>query len=146
MTHGEDQLIEQLRKIEALFASTTIGGERSAAEAAMLRIRQRLEEMQESDPPVEYKFRMNNMWSRKLLVALMRRYGLRPYRRYRQRYTTVMAKVPASFVEEVLWPEFKQLDKTLRDYISEVTERVIAESIHNDVTEAEEQAEVKQLS
>ena len=146
MTPEEIQLIEQLRKIEALFASTSVDGERSAAEAAMLRIKQRLEDTQESDPPVEYKFTMADMWSRKLLVALMRRYGIRPFRYRRQRYTTVMANVPASFVEEVLWPEFRQLDRTLKEYISEITDRVIAESIHADVTEAEEQAEPKRLS
>ncbi len=42
---------------------------------------------------------MGDMWSRKVFVALLRRYGIRPYRYKRQRYTTVMAKVSKKFVD-----------------------------------------------
>ncbi len=46
-------LREKLRKIEALFAGAATPGERDAAEAAMLRVRARLAEIQrrESPPP-----------------------------------------------------------------------------------------------
>lgn len=133
----EERLIDKLRRVEALFAGTTFEGERVAAENAMERIRERLQKMQESDPPIEYKFTMADMWSRRLLVALMRRYDITPYRYYRQRYTTVMAKVSASFVDETLWPEFNELNETLRSYIEDVTSRVISESIFADSSEAE---------
>ncbi|MFP4099057.1 hypothetical protein [Coleofasciculus sp.] len=59
------------------------------------------------------------------------------YRYYRQKYTTVMARVPVSFVDETLWPEFQQLDETLRSYLEEVTNRVISTSIYADSSEAE---------
>lgn len=133
----EQELIEKLRRVEALFARTTFDGERDAAANAMNRIRERLRSMQESDPPVEYKFTLQNAWSRRLLVALMRRYGIQPYRYPRQRYTTVMARVPISFVDETLWPEFTELDDTLCTYLDEVTTRVIGESIFADSSEAE---------
>ena len=55
----------------------------------------------------------------------------------RQRNTTVMAKVPVSFVEETLWPEYLELDQTLHAYLEEVTERVISEGIYQDFEEAE---------
>ena len=48
-----------------------------------------------------------------------------------------MAKVSASFVDETLWPEFKELNETLRSYIEDVTTRVISESIFADSSEAE---------
>ena len=133
----EQKLFDKLRKIEALFAGTTFEGERVAAAGAMERIRRRLESVRESDPAGEYKFRMADMWSRRLFVALLRRYGIKPYRYHGQRYTTVMARVPVSFVDQTLWPEFCQLDKTLRSYLDEVTNRAIAEGIHGDVSEAE---------
>ena len=51
-----------------------------------------------------------------------------------------MARVPASFVDGTLWPEFKELDETLRSYLDEVTSRVISESIYADSSEAEVRA------
>jgi len=135
--NGEKELIEKLKRIEALFSRATTDGERQAAENALQRIQERLKEKLESDPPVEYKFTMADMWSRKLFVALLRRYGIKPFRYYRQRYTTVMANIPASVVDETLWPEFQELDKILQSYLEEITNRVISEGIHSDNSEAE---------
>ena len=133
----EQQLIEKLQRIEGLFAGATTPGERTAAANALERIRQRLEDTKRVDPPVEYRFSLADMWSRRLFVALLRRYGIRPYRYYRQRHTTVMADVPARFVDETLWPEFEELDETLRGYLEEITNRVISEVVCTDSSEAE---------
>jgi hypothetical protein len=133
----EARLIEKLKRIEALFAGAATQGERAAAANAMQRIRGRLKELHKTDPPTEFKFRLADMWSRRLLVALLRRYGIRPYRYPRQKRTTVMAKVPERFVEETLWPEFRELDNTLRTYLDEITDRVIREGIYSDTSEAE---------
>jgi len=135
--NDEVKLIEKLIRIEALYSGATTEGERDAAANALQRIRDRLEKIQKIDPPIEYKFTMSDMWSRKLFVALLRRYGIKPYRYYRQRYTTVMAKVSKQFVNETLWPEFQELSKTLRSYLDDVTDRVISEGIHSDSSEAE---------
>jgi len=137
MPTEEQKLVEKLRRIEALFAGTTFEGERVAAADAMQRIRERLRQVQESDSPIEYKFTMTDMWSRRVLLALLRRYDIRPYRYHGQRHTTVMARVPVSFVDKTLWPEFEQLDDTLRAYLNEITDRVISECIHANSSEAE---------
>jgi len=134
---NEAKLIEKLKLIEALFADATTEGEKDAADSALERIKKRLEELQEKDPPVEYKFTMSNMWSRKLFVALLRRYDIQPYRYYRQRHTTVMVKVSKTFVDETLWPEFQELDKILESYLDDITNKIISESIHGDSSEAE---------
>lgn len=134
---NETKLIEKLKLIEALFAGATTEGEKDAAFNALFRIKKRLKEVQKTDPPVEYKFTMSDIWSRKLFVALLRRYDISPYRYYRQRQTTVMAKVPKSFVDETLWPEFKELDETLKSYLDDITNKVISETIHSDNSEAE---------
>ncbi len=137
MFTNERELIEKLHRIEALFCGATTPGERNAAANAMERIRKRLEKTLEIDPPIEYRFTMSDIWSRKLFVALLRRYAIKPYRYYRQKYTTVMARVPKSFVDETLWPEFEKLDKTLRSYLDEITSRVISEGIFPDESEAD---------
>ena len=133
----EKDLIEKLCRIERLFGGATTDGERAAAANALERIRQRLDETKRIDPPIEYKFTLSDSWSRKLLVALLRRYGIKPYRYRRQRYTTVMAKVPASFVDQTLWPEYEKLAETLRSYLDEITERVISEGIYKDNSETD---------
>jgi hypothetical protein len=134
---NETKLIEKLKLIEALFAGATTDGEKDAAFNALQRIKKRLKEIKKIDPPVEYKFTMSDMWSRKLFVALLRRYDIKPFRYYRQRYTTVMANVSKTFIDETLWPEFQELNKILKSYIEDITNKVIAETIHSDSSEAE---------
>ena len=127
----EQRLIEKLQRIEAT------PGERDAAAQARDRIRGRLREQQQTDPPVEFAFKLRDRWSHKLLIALLRRYQIRPYRYRGQRYTTIMARVPTRFVNEVLWPEFEELNRTLASFLTEVTDRVIAEGIDSDTAEVE---------
>ena len=73
----------------------------------------------------------------RLFLALCRRYGLKPYRRYRQRRTTVMVDVVESFVDDLLWPEYTQLAEALREYLDEATERIIREEVFKDSDEPE---------
>ena len=122
---NEATLIEKLIKIEALFAGATTTGEKVSAERARERILMRLKELLQNDPPIEYKFTFPDMWSRKVFTALLRRYDLKPYRYYRQRYTTVMVQVPKTFVDETLWPEFQKISSELDMYLQEVTDRVV---------------------
>jgi len=133
----EARLIDKLRLIEALFAGAATPGEKDAAGRARDRILQRLQQLERDEPPVEFRFSMNDMWSRKVFVALLRRYGIQPYRYVRQRHTTVMAKLTKQFVDETLWPEFMELTEILRKYLEEVTDRVVHEVIHGDSSEAE---------
>ena len=136
----EAQLREKLRKIEALFAGAGTFGERAAAGAARDRVRARLAEIERRDPAIELQFSIADQWARRLFVALCRRYGLRPYRLHRQRPATVMLRAPRGFVDQVLWPEFEELNAALTHYLNEVTERVIREAVHGDTSEAAEMA------
>lgn len=135
----EQRLIEKLQKIETLFARTTNPGERQAAESALDRIRRRLAQMEKSEPAIEFRFSLPDAWSTSLFIALLQRYGLRPYRYASQRRTTVMVKVAASFVDEVLWPEFEQVNATLRAHLDAVTTRIIHEAVHRGDGNIEEQ-------
>ena len=133
----EATLINKLRLIEALFSGAATDGEKIAAERARQRIMDRLKLREQEDPPIEYSFSMSDMWSRKVFTALLRRYGITPYRYHRQRYTTVMARISEKFVDETLWPEFLEISDTLETYLSEVTDRVVSQVIHKDSSEAE---------
>ncbi|MHB0958351.1 MAG: hypothetical protein ACYC0X_17660 [Pirellulaceae bacterium] len=135
-----DQLLERLRRVEALHARTDVDGERVAAAHAMQAILAQLARCEQQDPAVEHKFTMHDSWSRRLFTALLRRYSIVPFRYRGQRYTTVMAKVSRSFVKTTLWPEFVELDKILTEYLSSVTDRVIREAIFQDSSEASELA------
>ena len=133
----EQALLDKLSKIERLYAGAATPGEKEAAADAILRIKRRLGETAKVERPIEYKFTLADGWSKKLFTALLRRYELRPYRYARQRRTTVMVRVPRSFVDETLWPEFLELSKVLQTYLDEVTERVISSAIHDNEGEEE---------
>src|ERR1035437_1105240 len=128
----ESQLRAKLRKIEALFAGAGTAGERLAAEAALERVRERLTELGRQDPSIEMQFSMPDQWSLHLFLALCRRYGLKPYRYHRQRRNTVMIRAPKRFLDQVLWPEFSELDQALQAYLHQVTMRVIREEVFAD--------------
>lgn len=134
----EDELREKLRKIEALFAGAKTEGEREAAGAAADRIRQRLGAAAAVEPAVEMRFAIHDPWSRKLFLALSRRYGIEPYRYPRMKRQSLVVRAPASFVQGVLWPEFNALNEALASYLMEVTERVIGDTVHGDTRDAEE--------
>jgi hypothetical protein len=90
-------------------AGTT--GERLAAEAALERVRARLTELGHKDSPVEMQL---------------------------QRRNTVMIRAPRGFVDQVLWPEFGEVDRALQAYLHEVTLRVIRDEVFADASDAQE--------
>lgn len=141
----EAKLLEKLALIEALFAGAGGKGERLAAAEAKERILRRLHAMEKADPPREYQFSMPDAWARKVFLALLRRYDLKPYRYRGQRHTTVMVRVSKRFVDETLWPEYQQFNGMLHTYLEEVTDRVVDQVLHSDATEATEVAAPPQL-
>jgi hypothetical protein len=136
----ERELREKLRKITALFEGAATAGERSAAAAAIERVKKALAGFQQTEQPVEMQFSMADLWQRRLFMALCRRYGLEPYRYRRQRYTTVLVRAPKSFINKTLWPEYMQLRDALDEYLNEATERIIKEEVYGDSRDAPERA------
>jgi hypothetical protein len=134
----DEILRDKLRKIEALFAGAGTPGEKAAAGAAAERIRQRLDQAAGREKVIEMKFSIPDVWSRQLFIALCRRYGMRPYRHPRMHRQSVMLKGPKTFMEQVLWPEFHELNAALVAYLSEITEKVIREEVHRETDDAQE--------
>ena len=147
----EAELREKLRKIRALFEGASTPGERDAAAAAMARLQRTLGNQTSSSSStsyareepremlVEMQITVPDRWQRRLFTALCRRYGIKPYRYKRQRYTTVMVRAARSFFDRTLWPEYLELRDALNEYLSEATERIIREEVFGDAGEADEQ-------
>ncbi len=136
----EQELREKLRKISALFEGATTPGERTAAAAAIARVKESLSKLVTVERPIEMQFTLTDQWQRRLFSALCRRYGLEPYRYKRQRYTTVVVRAPQSFVTRTLWPEYQQLQMALNAYLNEATNRIIREEVFGDADDAKERA------
>ncbi len=141
--HDEERLKEKLRAIEALFAGATTEGEREAAGHARQRISARLAELK-AEQPIEWQFSLDP-WSRKLLMALARRYGLTPYRYRQQRYSSLIIQASERFLKETFLPEYDAMAETLRQHLTEVAERVVAEVLNGDKSEAAVVDEPRQL-
>ena len=114
-------LLEKIQKIEALLESSNSPGEKQAALEAKVRLLKKHKE----EHPLELKIRVGDLWKKKLLIAICRKYDLKPYRYKGQKYTTTMLMVHRSFIDEVLWPEFLKYAKLLEELVTEVLDDLI---------------------
>ena len=127
-------LHDKIKKIEALIAGAKSDGEREAAALAKNRILERFQ-AEVAVKPVEYNVPLGNHWKKKLFVALCSKHKLRTYRYKRQKHTTAMVRADPSFVEGVLWPEYKKYSALLEELVGEIIDGLISQ-IH-DVKEDE---------
>ena len=58
---------------------------------------------------------------------------------------SVIVRVPQAFLDNVLWPEFQEINAALAEYLAQVTDRVIREVVYKDTADAEEVAEPEKL-
>ncbi len=137
----EAELRAKLLKIYALFEGALTPGERDAAAAAIGRVKKALAAEQQREKLVEMRFSLPDRWQRRLFSALCRRYGLEPFRYRGQRYSTMMLRVPKSFIDRVLWPEFLEIKEALDEYLNEATERIIREEVYQNAAEPQERNE-----
>ena len=135
---AEAELREKLRKIYALFEGATTPGERDAAAAAINRVKSALTAEQKREKLIEMRFSLPDRWHRRLFMALCRRYGVEPYRYRGQHRSSLMVRLPRSFIEGVLWPEYLEIKQVLDEYLNEVTERIIREEVYQNVAEPQE--------
>lgn len=129
-------ILDKIKKIEALIMGATSPGEKKAAMSAKDRILKKYPNIQIHANAQEYSLYTPDSWHKKLLIAICRKYGVRPYRYKRQKYTTVMVNINPEFLNEVLWKEFLEYSKHLEELVTEVTDNLI-KKIH-DNTEGED--------
>ncbi len=63
------------------------------------------------------------------------------HRYHRQQGSTAMVRGPERFLDQVLWPEFSELDQALQVYLHQVMPRVIREEVDADASEPREVSE-----
>ncbi len=66
--------------------------------------------------------------------------GYRPYRYARMRHTSVCVRIDRRTVDDDLWPAYVAMDRELTRYLGELADRIIAESVDPDRSDAEEVA------
>lgn len=130
MNDDERRLIERLEKILALYDSADTTGERAAAAAALGRIEAKMATSRAvAEEPEEFQFTITDYWNRRLFCALLAKHGLKPYRRPRQRRTTIMVRGKPSIIEGIITPEFEQLSATLAAHLDVVATRIIGQAL-----------------
>lgn len=121
---AHDRLLERMQKILALHAGAATDGERDAAAAALHRVQGQL---LAEEPATEFAFTINDSWTQQLFIALCERHGITPYRKPRQRRTTIMIKARGAWMTAVFEPEFYQLAEELATHLDVVASKVIAQ-------------------
>ncbi|MBI4448739.1 hypothetical protein HY641_01795 [Candidatus Woesearchaeota archaeon] len=129
-------ILEKIRKVEALIERAANEGERESAIQAKLRL-----EKHSQSQEIEYTIRTNDIWHKKLFVAICHKYGLHPYRYSRQKYTTAMVKISKDFLDGVVWPEYLRYADILENLIEDVATQMISK-IHKDESEVVIEGEI----
>ncbi len=115
-------ILEKIRKIEALIERAGTEGERQSAILA----KERLQKQSIETSIIEYTITTQDMWHKQLFAAICHKHGLKPYRYYRQKYSTVMVNASKPFMDEVLWQEYLKYSKILEDIVDEITLQIIS--------------------
>lgn len=129
-----EDLLEKIRKIEALIAGAQTDGEKSAAILARGRLHNRIA-IENKIQQKEFTLYTHDNWHKKLLLAICRKHGIQPYRYKRQKYTTVMVCIDEVFLNNVLWKEFTEYSNHLEKLVEDVTDSIIRK-IHEDEDES----------
>lgn len=116
-----EALAKKIRKIEALIAGAKSEGERQAAELAKLRLKSKIPEQ-----PIEYAVSLGSAWEKRLFVALCCKHNLQTYRYPRQKYTTARVRVTKSFIDQILWPEYKRYGALFEELANGIIQDLIS--------------------
>lgn len=131
-------ILERIKKVEALIDWAKSVWEKNAAIAARERILKKYPELDIKNNIIEYTIKTQDFWHKKLFVAICRKYNIKPYRYYRQKYTTVTIKINEIFLNEVLWKEYLEYSKILEELVWWITDELI-----NKIHEEEEEEVLK---
>lgn len=97
---SERQIIDKLSKLHALHFGAQTEGERISAIRAKARI------LKNINNNIEYKFTLQHEINADIFISLLNNYDIHEYRTPKQKNTTIIAKVPGVFVDNILWPEY----------------------------------------
>jgi hypothetical protein len=96
-----EAMVKELQAIERRYAPASgVGPEAYARQLAEWRTR---------EPDREEVCSTGDATGAWIVVMLCARYGIRPFRRPRQKPTTITLMAPAGFVSKVFWPQVKEM-------------------------------------
>jgi len=90
-----------------------------------------------ADLETELQYVLSDAWAVRILVALFRKHGVKPYRCPRQRRTTVMVRIRKSDFEQTIAVKFRSHHREFAGYFDEMVNHLIADvmkSYGNDET------------
>jgi hypothetical protein len=102
-----------------LAEKSVLGLEPDDASVASNEIAARIQQLSRDSDMRVYQFKVQSDWEGLVVIALLRRYGLVPFRFKRQKRGTVMARVSERFMNDVLWPIHNQVVSALRDHFNQ---------------------------
>jgi hypothetical protein len=82
--------------------------------------RRRLAEWRMREPDIEFQCTVPAGTPQVVFTGLCVVYGLVPYRRARQRKTTMCVRAPRAFVHELFWPQFEALAVAVEEELCRV--------------------------
>ena len=88
--------------------------------------RRRLAEWRAREPDIEFQCSVPGGTPQVVFTGLCVVYGLVPYRKARQRKTTMCVQAPRGFVHELFWPQFETLAGAVEKQLCRVVERTMA--------------------
>ena len=124
-------ILERIKKVEALIAWATSKWEKNAAEATKKRILEKYPQIEILKDITEIKITSLEKSDKKLLKAISRKYWLEPYRYYRQKYSTLIINCNVWFFDEILWPEYIRNRDILDNLVDDITWDIISK-IHKE--------------
>jgi len=127
-------ILEKIKKIEAMITGAQTQGEKSAALSAKARILKKYPNLDIDKDVLEFSLRTPDHWHKKLLLAICHKYGLKPYRYKGQKYTTVMVRANEAFLNMVVWKEYLEYSDHLEKLVGAITDNLIGK-IHKVVDE-----------
>lgn len=119
-------ILEKIKKIEALIAGAQTKGEKNAAISAKDRILTKYPELRIESNQVEFTLRTPDSWHKRLLLSICRKYGVNPYRYKGQKYTTVMVMVNEDFLNKIVWKEYMEYSEHLEKLVGAITDELIS--------------------
>ncbi|MEA3514414.1 MAG: hypothetical protein U9R34_02985 [Nanoarchaeota archaeon] len=120
-----EYILKKIKKIERLIEGANSDGEKNAAINAKKRLEGKRYK-KEAEDLIEYRISTEDLWHKKLFVALCRKHNYKPYRYYRQKYTTVMIRISKHYLDNVLWKEYLEYSKQLTSLVEDITNEIIS--------------------
>ena len=118
-----DVLLTTVRTAAAQYVPASSAG---ASASLKDEYRRRLAEWRTREPDIEFQCTVPGGTPQVVFTGLCVVYGLVPYRKARQRKTTMCVRAPRGFLHELFWPQFEAVALAVEEQLCRLVERSMA--------------------